>query len=183
VTDGVVRFEDVRFAYDPSRPILHGVSFEIPAGKTVAVVGSVGCGQEHAGAAAVPLLRREGGRITIDGQDIRSVTQASLRQAIGIVPQDTVLFNDTVGYNIAYGRTGPRTTEVMAAARRRTSTTSSASTPKGYETMVGERGLKLSGRREAARGHRPHAAEEPAGADVRRGHLGAGLGQRARHPG
>jgi ABC-type transport system involved in Fe-S cluster assembly fused permease/ATPase subunit len=102
----VVRFEDVNFAYDPARPILHDVSFEIPAGKTVAVVGRLGRRQEHAGAAAVPLLRRDRRRITIDGQDIRAVTQASLRQAIGIVPQDTVLFNDTVEYNIAYGRPG-----------------------------------------------------------------------------
>jgi ATP-binding cassette subfamily B protein len=122
-----------------ARPILHGVSFDgRRAGR------ALGLGQVHAGAAAVPLLRRAAGRITIDGQDIRAVTQASLRQAIGIVPQDTVLFNDTVAYNIAYGRPGASQAEVEAAARGPHPRLHRA-TPKGYDTMVGERGLKLSG--------------------------------------
>jgi len=148
VTRGVVRFESVSFAYDPARPILHGVSFEIPAGGTLAVVGPSGAGKST----LARLLYRfydvdaaGGGRITIDGQDIRQVTQASLRQAIGIVPQDTVLFNDTVEYNIAYGRPGAGRAEVEAAAKAAHIHDFIASTPKGYETMVGERGLKLSG--------------------------------------
>jgi len=148
VTRGVVRFENVSFAYDPARPILHGVSFEIPAGGTLAVVGPSGAGKST----LARLLYRfydvdaaGGGRITIDGQDIRQVTQASLRQAIGIVPQDTVLFNDTVEYNIAYGRPGAGRAEVEAAAKAAHIHDFIASTPKGYETMVGERGLKLSG--------------------------------------
>ncbi len=144
-----VRFENVSFAYDPARPILHQVSFEIPAGKTVAVVGPSGAGKST----LARLLYRfydvsnpqEGGRITIGGQDIRQVTQASLRLAIGIVPQDTVLFNDTVEYNIAYGRPGASRAEVEAAARAAHIHDFIAATPKGYETMVGERGLKLSG--------------------------------------
>ena len=147
VRDGVVRFEHVSFAYDPARPILHDVSFEIPAGKTVAVVGPSGAGKST----LARLLYRfydvadGGGRISIDGQDIRRVTQASLRQAIGIVPQDTVLFNDTVAYNIAYGRPGAGQAEVEAAARAAHIHDFIAATPKGYDTMVGERGLKLSG--------------------------------------
>ena len=149
VSAGVVRFDNVFFAYEPSRPILHGVSFEIPAGKTVAVVGPSGAGKST----LARLLFRfydvtddgQGGTITIDGQNIRNVTQASLRQAIGIVPQDTVLFNDTVQYNIAYGRPGATLQEVQAAARAAHIHDFIAGTPKGYDTMVGERGLKLSG--------------------------------------
>jgi ATP-binding cassette subfamily B protein len=151
VTGGTpaVRFESVDFAYEPSRPILRGISFEIPAGKTVAVVGPSGAGKST----LARLLYRfydvsnpqQGGRITIAGQDIRKVTQASVRQAIGIVPQDTVLFNDTVGYNIAYGRPGASRSDVEEAARAARIHDFIASTPKGYETMVGERGLKLSG--------------------------------------
>ena len=144
-----VRFENVAFAYEPARPILHQISFEIPSGKTVAVVGPSGSGKStlarllfrfyDVGAGGLD------GRITITGQDIRSVTQASLRQAIGIVPQDTVLFNDTVEYNIAYGRPGATRTEVEDAARAARIHTFITSTPGGYDTMVGERGLKLSG--------------------------------------
>jgi ATP-binding cassette subfamily B protein len=152
VTAGVVRFENVQFAYDQGsastgagRPILHGVSFEIPAGKTVAVVGSSGAGKSTLARLLYRFYDVTGGRITIDGQDIRSVQQASLRQAIGIVPQDTVLFNDTVGYNIGYGRTGSTPAEVEAAARAAHIHDFIASTPKGYATTVGERGLKLSG--------------------------------------
>jgi ABC-type transport system involved in Fe-S cluster assembly fused permease/ATPase subunit len=148
VSDGVVRFEHVNFAYDPARPILHDVSFEIPAGKTVAVVGPSGAGKST----LARLLYRfydvtnDGqGRISIDGQDIRAVTQTSLRQAIGIVPQDTVLFNDTVEYNIAYGRPGASRAEVEAAAGAAHIHAFISATPKGYDTMVGERGLKLSG--------------------------------------
>jgi ATP-binding cassette, subfamily B, heavy metal transporter len=145
VRAGVVRFEDVRFAYDPARPILHGISFEIPAGRTVAVVGPSGAGKSTLARLLYRFYDVTGGRITIDGQDIRDVTQASLRAAIGIVPQDTVLFNDTVQYNIAYGRTGATRAEVEAAARAAHIHDFIAATPKGYDTMVGERGLKLSG--------------------------------------
>ena len=145
VREGSVRFENVSFAYDPSRPILHGVSFEIPAGKTVAVVGASGAGKSTLARLLYRFYDVTGGRITLDGQDIRSVTQNSLRRAIGIVPQDTVLFNDTVGYNIGYGRTGSSTAEVEAAARAAHIHDFIASTPMGYATMVGERGLKLSG--------------------------------------
>ena len=151
--DATVRFEDVTFSYDPARTILHHISFEIPAGKTVAVVGPSGSGKST----LARLLFRfydvghpndpsgSQGRITIAGQDIKQVTQSSLRQAIGIVPQDTVLFNDTVEYNIAYGRPGANRAEVEAAARAAHIHGFIASAPKGYDTMVGERGLKLSG--------------------------------------
>ena len=145
VRDGTVRFENVSFAYDQARPILHGVSFDIPAGKTVAVVGASGAGKSTLARLLYRFYDVTGGRITLDGQDIRQVTQASLRRAIGIVPQDTVLFNDTVGYNIGYGRTGASTAEVEAAARAAHIHDFISSTPKGYATMVGERGLKLSG--------------------------------------
>ncbi len=151
--DSTVRFENVSFAYERARPILHHVSFEIPAGKTVAVVGPSGSGKST----LARLLYRfydvgspgdppgSGGRITIGGQDIRDVTQASVRQAIGIVPQDTVLFNDTIEYNIGYGRPGATHEEIEEAARAARIHGFIASTPKGYQTMVGERGLKLSG--------------------------------------
>ena len=145
VPQGVVRFEDVSFAYDPARPILHGVSFEIPAGKTVAVVGASGAGKSTLARLLYRFYDVTGGRISIDGQDIRQVTQTTLRRAIGIVPQDTVLFNDSVGYNIGYGRHGASEAEVEAAARAAHIHDFIASTPKGYATMVGERGLKLSG--------------------------------------
>jgi ATP-binding cassette, subfamily B, heavy metal transporter len=140
-----VRFENVRFGYDPERVILHDISFEIPAGKTVAVVGPSGAGKSTLARLLFRFYDVTGGRIAIDGQDIRAVTQQSLRRSIGIVPQDTVLFNDTVEYNIAYGRTGASREEVEAAARAAHIHAFIASTPKGYETMVGERGLKLSG--------------------------------------
>jgi ATP-binding cassette, subfamily B, heavy metal transporter len=147
-----VRFENVRFAYEASRPILHDISFEIPAGKTVAVVGPSGSGKSTLARlmyrfydVGVPGTDVPGGRITIAGQDIRSVTQASVRQAIGIVPQDTVLFNDTVEYNIAYGHPGASRAEVEEAARAAHIHAFISATPLGYATMVGERGLKLSG--------------------------------------
>ena len=145
VSQGVVRFEQVSFAYESTRPILHDVSFEIPAGKTVAVVGASGAGKSTLGRLLYRFYDVSGGRITIDGQDIRSITQDSLRRSIGIVPQDTVLFNDTVGYNIAYGRPGAGEREVQAAAAAAHIHQFIASTPKGYDTLVGERGLKLSG--------------------------------------
>ena len=144
-----VKFENVSFSYDPARPILKAVSFEIPPGKTVAVVGSSGAGKSTL---ARLLFRfydvsnpQEGGRISIAGQDIKHVTQASVRQAIGIVPQDTVLFNDTVEYNIAYGQTGATRLQVEEAAKSARIHDFITSTPLGYNTMVGERGLKLSG--------------------------------------
>jgi len=142
---GAVRFEHVRFGYDPDRVILHDISFEIPAGKTVAVVGPSGSGKSTLARLLFRFYDVNAGRIAIDGQDIRTVTQKSLREAIGIVPQDTVLFNDTVEYNIAYGRTGASRAEVEGAARAAHIHHFIASTPKGYDTMVGERGLKLSG--------------------------------------
>ena len=140
-----VRFENVSFAYDPARPILHNVSFEIPPGKTVAVVGSSGAGKSTLARLLYRFYDVQQGRITIAGQDIKQVTQASVRQAIGIVPQDTVLFNDTVEYNIAYGKPGATHEEVEEAAKAARIHDFIASTPLGYGTMVGERGLKLSG--------------------------------------
>jgi len=145
VTTGAVRFDRVSFAYDPERPILHDLSFEIPAGRTVAVVGPSGAGKSTLARLLYRFYDVTGGAITIDGQDIRQVTQASLRRAIGIVPQDTVLFNDTVEYNIAYGRPGASRAEVEAVAKAAHIHDFIAATPKGYDTMVGERGLKLSG--------------------------------------
>ena len=145
-TPGVaVRFEHVRFGYDADRTILHDISFEIPAGKTVAVVGPSGSGKSTLARLMFRFYDVNAGRISIDGQDIREVTQLSLRQAIGIVPQDTVLFNDTVEYNIGYGRTGASRAEVEGAAKAAHIHAFITSTPKGYDTMVGERGLKLSG--------------------------------------
>ena len=145
VEAGVVRFEGVSFSYDAARPILHDLNFEIPAGKTVAVVGPSGAGKSTLARLLYRFYDVSAGAITIDDQDLRRVTQASLRAAIGIVPQDTVLFNDTVEYNIAYGRPGASHDEVVAAARAARIHAFIASTPKGYDTMVGERGLKLSG--------------------------------------
>jgi ATP-binding cassette, subfamily B, heavy metal transporter len=152
IEHATVRFEAVNFAYHADRPILHDVSFEIPGGQTVAVVGPSGSGKST----LARLLYRfydvdettaghGGGRITIDGQDLRDVTQDSVRRAIGIVPQDTVLFNDTIGYNIGYGRPGATQAQIEAAARAAHIHDFIAAQPKGYGTMVGERGLKLSG--------------------------------------
>ena len=142
---GAVKFDNVRFGYDADRTILHNVSFEIPAGKTVAVVGPSGSGKSTLARLMFRFYDVNAGAVSIDGQDIRRVTQLSLRQSIGIVPQDTVLFNDTVEYNIAYGRTGASRAEVEAAARAAHIHNFIMSTPKAYDTMVGERGLKLSG--------------------------------------
>jgi ATP-binding cassette, subfamily B, heavy metal transporter len=145
ISDGAVRFKDVVFSYDPDRAILKGVSFEIPAGKTVAVVGPSGAGKSTLSRLLFRFYDVKGGSIEIDGQDIRTVNQASLRRAIGMVPQDTVLFNDTVGYNIGYGRYGASREEIEEAAEAAQIAGFIATLPKGYDTEVGERGLKLSG--------------------------------------
>ncbi len=140
-----VRYEGVSFAYEAARPILKNISFVIPAGKTVAVVGSSGSGKSTLARLLFRFYDVQQGRITIAGQDIKQVTQASVRQAIGIVPQDTVLFNDTVEYNIAYGKPGASRADVEGAARAARIHGFISSTPAGYQTLVGERGLKLSG--------------------------------------
>jgi ATP-binding cassette subfamily B protein len=140
-----VTFRHVNFAYDPARPILHDISFEIPAGKTVAVVGPSGSGKSTLARLLFRFYDVQQGQILIAGQDIKQVTQASVRQAIGIVPQDTVLFNDTVEYNIAYGKPGATREQVEEAARAAHIHNFINATPLGYDTMVGERGLKLSG--------------------------------------
>lgn len=145
IASGHVRFEGVHFGYDPDREILKGVDLDIPAGATVAVVGPSGAGKSTLARLMYRFYDVTGGRITIDGQDIRDVTQSSLRGAIGIVPQDTVLFNDTIGYNIAYGREGATPDEIAAAARGAAIAGFIQSLPDGFETRVGERGLKLSG--------------------------------------
>jgi ATP-binding cassette, subfamily B, heavy metal transporter len=145
VTSGTIRFENVRFAYEPERRILKGISFDVPAGKTVAVVGPSGAGKSTISRLLFRFYDLAGGRILIDGQDIARVTQASLRQAIGMVPQDTVLFNDTIRYNIRYGRWEASNNEVEEAARLAQIDGLIRLAPKGYETEVGERGLKLSG--------------------------------------
>ena len=145
ITGPVIRFEDVRFHYDADRPILKGVSFEVPAGKTVAVVGPSGAGKSTISRLLYRFYDVIEGRVTIDDQDIRDVTQQSLRAAIGMVPQDTVLFNDTIAYNIRYGRPDASDADVRRAAELAQIHTFIESLPKGYDTPVGERGLKLSG--------------------------------------
>jgi len=135
----------VDFGYDPRRPILHGVDFTVPAGKSLAIVGPSGAGKSTVSRILFRFYDVAAGRVTIDGQDIRNVQQASLRAAIGIVPQDTVLFNDTVYYNIAYGRPDASRDEVEAAARLARIHDFVESLPDGYDSLVGERGLKLSG--------------------------------------
>ncbi|MBO9714075.1 ABC transporter ATP-binding protein/permease [Sphingomonas sp.] len=145
VSAGHVRFEDVHFAYDPEREILKGIDLDIPAGSTVAIVGPSGAGKSTLARLMYRFYDLTGGRITIDGQDIAQVTQASLRAAIGIVPQDTVLFNDTIGYNIAYGRDDATPEDVANAARGAAIAGFIQALPDGLETRVGERGLKLSG--------------------------------------
>jgi ABC-type transport system involved in Fe-S cluster assembly fused permease/ATPase subunit len=145
VARGAIRFEDVRFAYDPERQILRGLAFDVPAGKTVAIVGPSGAGKSTISRLLFRFYDVTGGRILIDGQDIRDVTQTSLRSAIGMVPQDTVLFNDTIRYNIRYGRWEATDAEVEEAARLAQIDAFIRLSPHGYETEVGERGLKLSG--------------------------------------
>jgi len=145
ISAGTVRFEDVRFSYDPERPILKGLSFEVPAGKTVAIVGPSGAGKSTISRLLFRLYDVSGGKITIDGQSIRDITQSSLRASIGMVPQDTVLFNDTIRYNIRYGRWDATDEEVEEAAAMAQIDGFIRMSPHGYETEVGERGLKLSG--------------------------------------
>ncbi len=146
VTDGAeVRFEHVDFYYEQNRQILADVDFTIAAGTTTAVVGHSGSGKSTLARLLFRFYDIQAGRITIDGQELRDVTQASLRQAIGIVPQDTVLFNDTIEYNIAYGKPGASKDEIITAARAAAIHDFIVSLPDGYGTMVGERGLKLSG--------------------------------------
>src|SRR6516225_4791573 len=145
VTRGVIRFDNVAFAYEPERQILKGLTFEVPAGHTVAVVGPSGAGKSTISRLLFRFYEVTGGRISIDGQDVRNVTQKSLRSAIGMVPQDTVLFNDTIRYNIRYGRWDASDAEVEAAARLAQIDDFIRMSPKGYDTEVGERGLKLSG--------------------------------------
>ncbi|PSO12298.1 MULTISPECIES: ABCB family ABC transporter ATP-binding protein/permease [unclassified Sphingobium] len=142
---GEVRFDHVRFGYDPEREILHDVSFTVPAGRTLAIVGPSGAGKSTIARILFRFYDIQSGQVSIDGQDIASVTQASLRAAIGIVPQDMVLFNDTVGYNIGYGREGASQAEIEAAAKAASIHDFILGLPMGYDTRVGERGLKLSG--------------------------------------
>lgn len=145
IANGAIAFKDVHFAYDSARPILKGISFEVPAGKTVAVVGPSGAGKSTLSRLLYRFYDVQQGTITIDGQDVRDVTQKSLRGVIGMVPQDTVLFNDTIAYNIRYGRVSATEEEVVAAAEAAQIASFIHSLPEGFQAMVGERGLKLSG--------------------------------------
>ena len=145
VTGGAVALDDVHFGYDAARPILKGVSLSVPAGATLAIVGATGSGKSTIGRLLFRFYDVDGGSLTIDGQDVRDVTQQSLHEAIGVVPQDTVLFNDTLLYNIAYGRPEASQTEIEAAARAAEIHEFIMALPDGYDTQVGERGLKLSG--------------------------------------
>jgi ABC-type transport system involved in Fe-S cluster assembly fused permease/ATPase subunit len=145
VLGGNIRLSNVSFGYNPDRPILQNVSIDVPAGQTVAIVGSSGSGKSTIGRLLFRFYDVSGGSLTIDGQDVRDITQKSLHDSIGVVPQDTVLFNDTIYYNIAYGRDGATKEEVEKAARDAQIHDFILSLPEGYETPVGERGLKLSG--------------------------------------
>jgi ATP-binding cassette subfamily B protein len=144
-TGGEVRFDNVHFGYRLNREILHGISFTIPAGRRVAIVGPTGGGKSTISRLLFRFYDVTGGRVLIDGQDIRDVTQASVRAAIGVVPQDTVLFNDTIRYNIGYGKPTASSAEIEQAARLAQVHDFVTRLPEGYDTMVGERGLKLSG--------------------------------------
>jgi ATP-binding cassette subfamily B protein len=145
VSGGEITLDDVRFGYDPAREILKGVSLSVGAGQSVAIVGATGSGKSTIGRLLFRFYDVSAGALRIDGQDVRDVTQQSLHDAIGVVPQDTVLFNDTIRYNIAYGRDGAKQEDVEAAARAAQIHDFILSLPEGYDTMVGERGLKLSG--------------------------------------
>jgi ATP-binding cassette subfamily B protein len=145
VKKGAIKFENVSFAYDAERPILKDVSFEVPAGNMVAIVGPSGAGKSTISRILFRFYELSGGRVSIDGQNISDVTQASLRAAIGMVPQDTVLFNDTIEYNIRYGKPDASPAEVREAARLAQIDDFIMTLPLGYHSLVGERGLKLSG--------------------------------------
>ncbi len=145
IDHGAIRFDDVHFAYDANRPILKGISFEVPAGKTVAIVGPSGAGKSTISRLLFRFYDVQSGSVSIDGQDVRDVTQESLRKVIGMVPQDTVLFNDTIAYNIRYGRPDATNEEVEKAAELAQISGFIKHLPEGYQAMVGERGLKLSG--------------------------------------
>jgi ATP-binding cassette subfamily B protein len=145
VSGGEIRFENVVFSYELERVVLKGISFRVPAGKTVAVVGPSGAGKSTISRILYRFYDIQSGAVLIDGQDIRDVTQASLREKVGIVPQDTVLFNDTIRYNIGYGRIGASEADIKDAARMAQIDPFIRELPLGYESMVGERGLKLSG--------------------------------------
>lgn len=145
IQNGEIEFDNVHFAYDPQRPILKGISFKVPAGKTIAVVGPSGAGKSTISRLLYRFYDVQGGSVKIDGQDVRDVTQKSLRAVIGMVPQDTVLFNDTIAYNIRYGRPSASEAEVEQAAEIAQVGNFIRSLPEGFKTMVGERGLKLSG--------------------------------------
>ena len=145
VNGGEVTLENVHFGYDADREILKGVSLTVPAGKTVAIVGATGSGKSTIGRLLFRFYDVTGGALKIDGQDVRDVSQSSLHASIGVVPQDTVLFNDTIRYNIAYGREGATQEDVESAAKAAQIHDFIVSLPEGYDTKVGERGLKLSG--------------------------------------
>ncbi len=145
VEKGIIEFDNVSFGYDPERPILKGISLDIPAGQSVAIVGSSGSGKSTIGRLLFRFYDVQGGAVRIDGQDLRDVTQSSLHEAIGVVPQDTVLFNESIGYNIAYGCFGATQAEIEEAAKTAKIHQFIAGLPDGYQTPVGERGLKLSG--------------------------------------
>ena len=145
IDHGAIRFDDVHFAYDANRPILKGISFEVPAGKTVAIVGPSGAGKSTISRLLFRFYDVQSGSVSVDGQDVRDVTQESLRKVIGMVPQDTVLFNDTIAYNIRYGRPDASDEDVEKAAELAQISSFIQNLPEGYQSMVGERGLKLSG--------------------------------------
>ena len=176
VTGGTIRFEDVKFCYEPARIILDGLSFEVPAGKMVAIVGPSGAGKSTVSRILLRFYDVAGGRVTIDGQDIRDVTQTSLRSAIGVVPQDTVLFNDTILYNIRYGRPDATDEEVQEAARMAQIDDVHPPAARRLRHDGGRAGSEALGRREAARRHRPHHPQGTADPAARRGH------ERARQP-
>ena len=183
VRAGDIRFENVSFAYEPARPILKGLSFDVAAGHTVAIVGPSGAGKSTISRLLFRFYDVTGGRILIDGQDIRDVTQASLRAAIGMVPQDTVLFNDTIRYNIRYGRSDASDAEVEEAARQAQIDGFIARAPRGYETEVGERGLKLSGGEKQRVAIARTILKAPPILSARRSDFGARQPHRAGHPG